>query len=215
MLTAEEARAALVAVRDERWRDGAARRVARLRRAHRQPASVLLGAEPPHRDIASRERFVRRVTEAGAYLDGLADDQRIALMTALHPGLGWVLARWWVDAQRQPYIHGWTRKAFRAPRHPEMTREARSQGLRQILERLGPYDRDVVWLAAWAPHVGREYGGYGPSFAQFYAGPLLAAAIDLRGPEADRLVATLVQIGNGEHPVGTMDRHVVVGSATS
>lgn len=154
---------------------------------------------------------MRRVTEAGAYLDGLADDQRIALMTALHPGLGWVLARWWVDAQRQPYIHGWTRKAFRAPRHPEMTREARSQGLRQILERLGPYDRDVVWLAAWAPHVGREYGGYGPSFAQFYAGPLLAAAIDLRGPEADRLVATLVQIGNGEHPVGTMDRHVVVG----
>lgn len=210
MLSAEEARAALLATRDEGWRAAASRRVARLPRADRRVARVFLEEEPAYRDVAYRTRFEQLVVDAAVHLDRLADDRRVALMTALHPGFGAALARWWIDAQRQPYISGWTRKAFRAPNHPEVTRTGRSRALHEMLERLGPYDRDEVWLAAWAPHVGLEHGGYAQSFAQVHAGPLLAAAIDQGGAEADRLAATLVEIGSGEHAVGTMDRHVIV-----
>ena len=210
-LTAEEARAALLAIRDEGWREAAGRRVVRLPRADRRAARTFLEKEPPYRDTAFRGRFEQLVADAGAYVDGLAADRRVGLMTALHPGFGTVLAQWWVDAQRQPYITGWTRKAFRAPQHPAITRSGRCRALRETLERLGPYDRDAAWLAAWAPHIGLEHGGYTSSFAQLHAGPLLAAAIDQGGPEAEEVAATLVEIGNGEHPFGVMDRHVIVG----
>lgn len=209
-LSAEEARAALLAIRDEGWRAAASRRVDRLPRADRRAARVFLEEEPVGYDRAFHARFQRLVAAAGADVDDLPADRRLGLMTALHPGCGTALARWWADARRQPYIGGWTRKAFRAPHHPAVTRTARCRALREMLVRLGPYDRDVVWLAAWAPHIGLEHGRDARPFAMLHAGPLLAAAIDQGGPEADQVVTTLVDIGNGEHAVGVMDRHVIV-----
>ena len=125
MLDAEEARTALVAIRDEHWKIAASWRVARLRRRHRPLAEVMLQDEPPYADAGARRRFTRWLDAAGTKIDGLAERERIAVLSALHPGLGVVIARWWVDAQRQPYTLGWGRRAFRAPHAPALTRPAR------------------------------------------------------------------------------------------
>ena len=211
MLDAEEARVRLQALRNERWQEDARKRIGALKRAHRSLAAVMLEEYPPYREDHARRDMERRLNAAGAVLDGLTDADRTAVMRALHPKLGQVLARWWVDAQKQPYIFGWTRKAFRAPNNPEITRRSRVEMLRTVMVRVGPYDGDATWLAAWAPYLGTEYGGYGMGFAPIFAGGLLAAAVDSGGDTGDSVLEALIQIGNGDHPIGVMDRHVIVG----
>jgi hypothetical protein len=211
VLDAEEARTRLVSIADPVWREAALRRVKKLRRAHRGLAVLLVPDGP--RDPREAAELRRGLRAAAVALDELDTDRRTAVMSALHPRLGPALARWWVDAQGQPYQQGWLRRAFRAPHDPELTRLARLDTLRQVLQRTGPYDRDAVWLAAWAPHLGREQHGGAPSLAQLFAGPVLAAAIDAGGRDGEEVFATLLAIGRGEHPVGVVDRHVVVGLA--
>ena len=134
-------------------------------------------------------------------------------MEAIHPGVGAVLAQWWIDAQSQPYTTGWTRMAFRVRGHPEVTREGRARGLRSMVQALGPYpDRDIAWVAAWAPFLGFDYGW--SSFSRFAIGDacgLLATAIDTGGEAGDAVFDTLVEVGNGEHGIGVMGRHVISG----
>ena len=133
-------------------------------------------------------------------------------MAALHPRVGPVLARWWVDAQAHPYTAGWSRMAFRAPGHPEISREARGRRLRLLLQALGPFDRDITWVAAWASYLGFEHSWTMHSaFAVGAAGELLAAAIDVGDDAGNTVFETLVEVGNGEHGIGVMGRYVIVG----
>jgi hypothetical protein len=211
MLTAEEARVRLDAIRDPQWREGAAARVRKLRRKLRPIAEPFVA--PPPTDQAWEVHQARQaaILRAGTALDAVSDSDRAAVFMALHEQLGPVLARWWVEARSQPYTAGWMRRAFRAPRAPAITVPVRSLCLARAVESMGPYDRDAVWLAAWAPHIGIGEGYGYEQFAHGIAGPLLAAAIDLGGPAGDGVLATLVEIVNGEHAIGVMGRHVIVG----
>ncbi|HEX7276867.1 MAG TPA: HEAT repeat domain-containing protein, partial [Acidimicrobiales bacterium] len=206
MLNAEEARARLEAIADAGWRAKADKRARKVHRRLRQVAAAVIAPDPVFTDNRSLTRHAERYVAVAAEIDSLSLPDRLELMTALHPLLGPALARWWVDAARQPYTVGWARKAFRAPRTPGLTRDRRIRTLRRIVEVVGPYPRDAAWLAAWAPHL--ETGIYGDHFD---AGPLLAAAIDGGGVEGQAVFDTLIAVGRGDHPVGMMGRHVIVG----
>ncbi|MEA2825904.1 MAG: hypothetical protein QOG43_343 [Actinomycetota bacterium] len=206
MLNGEEARARLEAVADADWRSKAERRVRKAHRRLRPTGTALLAPDPIFTDQRSVARHWERYVGVAAELDGLSPRDRVELMTALHPPLGAPLARWWAVAAGQPYSAGWVRKAFRAPGSPGLTRELRVRSLRRLLDVVGPYPRDATWLAAWAPHL--NPGPYGDLFDP---GPLLAAAIDEGGADGQAVFDTLTAVGRGEHPVGIMGRHVIVG----
>lgn len=204
MLTAEEGRARLEAIADKDWRDKAGARVRKIPRKLRPLAEAVLAPEPRYTNQEAYNQHRARMDAIAAEIDGLSAADRLAVMTALHPPTGAALARWWVDAVDQPYTEGWGRRAFRAPRNPEATRQVRMGNLRQAVVALGPYGGDAAWVAAWAPHV------VGPG-ARWDAGQLLAAAIDNGGPGGQAVFDTLVAIGRGDHPIGMMGRHVIVG----
>ena len=208
MLTAEEAAARLATLHDPAWRESAARRIAALPRPLREPATALLSAGPSSTDKEAVAAHRDRQLAAAATLDELSAADRGELLTALHPGLGLALARWWTDGQERPYMRGWARKAFRILGSPQVTRPVRLDELTQLLSLAGPYDADPAWLAIWGGYqlVPRQHWASG----QRVIGDLLAAAIDLGGPAADETLAALLEIGNGEHPTGAMGRHVIV-----
>lgn len=211
MLNAEEARARLGPMQGPAWRERAVVRVKKLPRELWPIADALLEPPPAATSCEDRRAHDAEVQRAGEALDGVDDRDRLALGVALHPKLGAAIARWWVDARSQPYTVGYTRRAFRAPRTPGITAPLRARQLAVLVDRLGPYDHDATWVAAWAPHIGTGLGYGYDDFAHSMAGPLLAAAIDLGGRGGDDTLATLLAIGNGEHAVGTMGRHVIVG----
>jgi hypothetical protein len=208
MLTSEEAAARLATLMSKDWREQAAWRVDVLPRPLREPGQALLSAEPSSADRAVIEAHRSRQLAAAAALDELSADERDRLLSALHPGLGPALARWWTDGQERPYRRGWTRKAFRVLGAPQVTRAARLDELVVLLRQTGPYPADPVWLAIWGAYplpADRSRG-----FAPALIGGLLASAIDLGGPVADETLQALLAIGNGEHPTGLMGRHVIV-----
>ena len=208
MLTAEEANARLATLQDPAWREPAARRIAALPRPLRDPAKILLSAGPSSTAPDEVATHRNRRLAAAATLDELSAQERSQLLSALHPGLGPALARWWSDGQERPYQRGWSRKGFRILGSPQVTRPVRLDELTQLLSLTGPYDADPVWLAIWGGYqlAPRHY----LMFGQKAIGDLLASAIDLGGQAADETLAALLEIGNGEHPTGRMGRHVII-----
>ena len=193
MLTAEEATARLATLHDPAWREPAARRAAGLPRPLREPAKALLSTGPSSSGHEAVEDHRERQLAAAATLDDLSADDRSRLLTALHPGLGAALARWWTDSQERPYQRGWSRKGFRVLGFPSLTRRVRLDELTQLLTLAGPYDADPVWLAIWG---GYQLGPrYYSMFGQKVIGDLLASAIGLGGPAGEETLATLLEIG--------------------
>ena len=207
MLSAEEGRARLEAVADPHWLEKAGARARKVQRLLRKPAAAILAPDPPY-SSEGYERHRQRLLELALELDRLPPNLRAELMTALHPGLGPALARWWLDAVDQPYTAGWGRRAFRAPRNPELTAEHRMDVLRRVVGAVGPYTGDASWLSTWAPYI--PVTSYGDGLADNDCGQLLAAAIDRGGPDGQAAFDTLTAIGRGEHPIGMMGRHVIV-----
>jgi hypothetical protein len=211
MLPPEEAERRLGTLRDPRWREKAAQRAAALPDAQRGIAEAILAAPPENYVFTGHgtyERFRDRKIAAGQELDALPDDQRAAVMNALHPGLGPALARWWTDARTRPYQRGWSRKAFRTTaRYPGLTVQTRALDLAWLADLAGPYDADPAWLAIWGGHlIAERHGRFATPGA---VGGLLAAAADLGGQVGDETFAVLLDIGNGEQPTGMMGRHVI------
>lgn len=208
MLTPEEAKARLATLADPRWRSATGKRIGALPSRLRKMAAPFVTSEQAATDMRLRHEESQQQLKAARELDKISAAQRAEVMGALHPGLGPSLARWWTDAQGRPYQRGWDRKAFRAPTAPSLTVEVRARALAQLISVLGPYDADPVWLAIWASHLEMS----GPRFAVDLAaiGGVLASAIDLGGRVADETLAALSEVGNGEHPVGLMGRHVIV-----
>jgi len=211
MLTTEEASARLDALRDENWRAAARRRVGGLRRGLRGTAEAFLAARPAGRGRAAYQMYLDEQEAAARRLDELPAEQRAAIMNALHPGLGPALTRWWTDAQARPYQRGWDRQAFRSARAPGLTVRGRGADLAELIERLGPFEADPVWLAGWGGHL----AGHVLSPSARTLGGVLASAIDLGGRCGEETLAALMDVGTGEHPVGIMGHHVIVGLLSS
>jgi Family of unknown function (DUF5724)/Domain of unknown function (DUF4132) len=145
------------------------------------------------RDDASR----RGDAEAARLLDDLSDGARRRTFTALHPGLGEVIALAWNDLRTDPYPVGFTRRAFRAPGNPEVSRPARVRWLRSLLS-LARYEQSLSWFAEWAGRL---------DYAQGELGRLFGVAIDHGDDEVfDLLRRTIL----GEHEVAMLGRHVPI-----
>jgi HEAT repeat protein len=209
VLSAEEAAARLASLRDPQWRVQAERRVRKLRRKLHDPARAFLAPRPEGYLPSAHRPYRERQLAAARQLDDLPDGQRASIMEALHPGIGPALSRWWVDAQSRPYQRHWDRRAFRAADAPGLTVEGRGTDLAALLELAGPFEADPVWLAGWAGHLTAAQRA--TSAVSLAVGAVLASAIDLGGPTGEETLATLVAVGSGEHPVGIMGRHVIVG----
>lgn len=208
MLDAEETRTRLAAIADDGWQKAAAKRIKKLPRSHRSIAEAFLTEPSRHQPEALRNESETKRREAGVALDGLSVEEREAVCSALHPKLGPALAAWWAAGRAQPYLVSWSRRAYRAPNSPSVTRKVRTERLHQAVLAVGPYDRDAAWLAAWGPAL--DPARYASPFSAWVIGPLLAAAIDRGGPEGDAVFDTLLQIADGEHPTAVMGRHVIV-----
>jgi hypothetical protein len=208
VLPAEEGRARLQSVRDEQWHAAATKRVRKLKRPLRPLAQPTIAPPQQGYDPEEHEKRQRELLSAAAGLDELKPAQLTAVMEAVHPELGSTLARWWVDARTQPYSSGWTRRAFRAPNHPALTQPARIELLAELAHGAGPYRHGPEWFAAWAPYFELTHL-HGPG--GFALGPVLAAAVDTGGATGEAVFETLIASGNGEHPIGGMGRHVIIG----
>jgi uncharacterized protein DUF5724/uncharacterized protein DUF4132 len=211
VLTPEEARRRLDSLRDPRWHKAALERAAKLPDAQRAIAEAILEAPPENyafRGHGTYERFRDQKIAAGRALDALPEDKRADVMNALHPGLGAALTRWWTDARARPYQRGWSRTAFRTTaRFPGLTVRERALDLTWLVDFAGPFDADPPWLAIWGGHlIASRHGRFLTAPA---VGGLLAAAIDLGGPQGDESFAALLEIAGGEHPTGMMGRHVI------
>ncbi len=150
----------------------------------------------------------KRLREAGCRLDQLPRKDRLKIFGAVAPRLADALDASWAFLRRTPYQVGYTRRAFRAPNHPEATATSRAAWVNQLLGLIGRFREDVPtapWLAAWAPHLETMPGGGG---AGEIAGRLLAAVIDAGGDEGNEVFETLCQSLRNEHPIGGMGRHV-------
>jgi Family of unknown function (DUF5724)/Domain of unknown function (DUF4132) len=121
-----------------------------------------------------------------------------------------VLDRWWIDARSRPYLRGWSRRGFRAVGSPELTVAARGTALGILVQALGPFPADPSWLAGWAGHIRPWFHMTADAEVQAF-GEVLASAIDVGGPTGDQTLETLIAVGRGEHPIGVMGRHVIVG----
>ncbi len=207
MLNAEEAAARLASLQDPQWRSRAKDRASRLPRKLREPARTFLAPRPASAGRTDLEQHHERMLAAARQLDGLPDGHRAKIMGALHPGLGPVLARWWVDTQGRPYGRRWDRKAFRTPHAPSLTAEPRAYELAALVGLLGPFEADPVWLAGWAAHLRMPNTVAQPPWRAI--GGVLASTIDLGGRCGEETLATLMAVANGEHPVGLMGRHVI------
>ncbi len=208
MLAAEEARASLLAVADEGWLDAAQGRVRKLKRNLRPLAEPVVTPAPVAWEPKAHEERRQKLWAAATRLDDLAPGQLSSVMEALHPRLGAALASWWVAAQAQPYGRGWRRRGFRAPGSPALSREQRTDDLVGLVAGAGPFSEPPEWFAAWAPHLNVT----GPTAPTAFAiGPVLAAAIDEGGAPGQETFETLVESANGDHSIGGMGRHVIVG----
>ena len=210
MLTAEEAGRQLASLGDRDWLARAQARADALPAGQREVAREFLVPVPDRFEgNESLDEFRRRQDIAAVRLDEMGDDDRAAVMGALHPRLAPQLARWWVDEQARPYQRGPDRWGFRAPGRPELTRYFRGTDLRALAALAGPFDADPAWLAAWGGYL---IAGTPPSWTSLpdALGSLLASAIDLGGEAGERALSTLIDVGNGADPVGVMGQHVIV-----
>src|SRR5262249_6007442 len=103
---------------------------------------------------------------------------------------------------------GYERKGFRAAGDLGVHKDRRENWLSSLINTLGGYDEDVVWAAAWAPHIGRGYNAD-------EIGILCAAAVNAGGPVGDQVFEILRDSGSNQHEIGQMGRHVTRGLMVS
>ncbi len=226
MLSAEEAQALLRQAQTADWQDQCLQAVGRDLSPDLRPIAYALVARDEDGVplvTGSQESYLtgsqesyhhyQEVVNRGyARLANLDPSERVAVFAVFTPAIATSVEAGWQLLARLPYQTGYGRKAFRL-RHggddggATATRQA---WLSALLNIAGPFrDKDVVWLAAWAPSIGgaHGYGGYAPQ----PLGLLCAAAIDEGGARGQEVFDVLVASARGEHPIGGMGRHVITG----
>lgn len=207
MLSAEQARERLEALRVTDWRERRVADLSGLPPHLREIGLALLDVEEEAQDQTSVEMFERiqrrwgTILKAAETLDEQSPADRVRLFQALFPHIGIYAAHAWELAKRLPYQTDQTRKAFRAPRTPVTSLQARASWLWSLLTTVEGYDQDIRWFAIWAPYLGWN--------APHTLGLLLAAAIETESEEGKEVFEILRASATGEHEIGAMGRHVI------
>lgn len=202
MLKIEDARAQLEKMENKEWFAQRLRAAESLPAELRETARTLVG--PSEDEPFSYLQAQKATRELAKGFKSMDDKGRLQCFETLAPGLGTVIERGWQMHDRLPYQGGYGRKPFRAPGHPEALITRRVKWLEDVLNIIGPYQKDITWFAAWAPFVARHR----PADT---LGVLLAAAIDGGGKEGEEVFQILCASGRNEHEIGGMGRHVTRG----
>jgi len=135
-------------------------------------------------------------------LEKLNSKNRLALFSALFPGIAPIVEETWNLFDRLPYQSGYQRRPFRNPK--QIIPESKLTWLQRLPHAVRGYEhQDTAWFASWASHL----GFWGPDAL----GYLFASAIDKGGKAGDEIFDILIASANSTHEVGVMGRHVVRG----
>lgn len=192
------------------------KRAQNLPPALRAAAFSLLGCDLDGKPFTSYRTSPGRVeaqAEAAALCDALTVPEREQLFCAFFPKLGAAMARWW-SPEISPLHHvGWNPRPFRLLYNTETSRPGRLQQLQSLLSDsphfgVGRYcEQDPIWFATYAPYLGSENSR---ALIGDRIGAILSTAIDRSDPSLGNAIQdVLLYSARGEHPVGTMGRHVV------
>jgi len=199
MLNPEQARTELKKFANAAWVEHRVSAVAHLPEAVRPTARTLLGDEAPCvHNLFTLGQLGQQVVETFSGMNAAARQQ---FFGTLFPGLGPAVERGWQLFDRLPYQIDCDRKPFRAPNRPEALLARRIAWITHLLPAVGPYEQNVPWLAAWAPHLSHYMSADA-------LGLLFAAVMDAGGAEGDEVFAILCASAKGEHAIGAMGRHV-------
>ncbi len=188
-LPKEEAAARLASLRDEDWQKKLETRLGFLGTRLRAPAEdVFHPSQHWHHRVEDNPPAALLVT--------MSPKERLTVFDAAAPGKAAALERMWNFHDTLPYQWGWNRRPFRAPGRPEISVRRRTTALRRSIADLVSFDQPISWFAAWGGYLQSDFG------------TLLAAEID-HGPEGDKVLETLLDIVNGAHPIGMIDRSAI------
>lgn len=155
-------------------------------------------------------RFVNDAqATAAADFGRLSQTERIKLLQVSFPRMAADVERTSTALRKGPYQSGWKVKAFRAPRHPDLTLNAQQSWMLGMLGLAETYREemlDPIWLAQWAPYLKRGWMSWQADIAT-----LLATVMDTGGPTGDAVFEILRQSLTNEHEIGSMGTHVVRG----
>ncbi|NOX58914.1 MAG: DUF4132 domain-containing protein [Planctomycetes bacterium] len=201
-----EANLHIRSLREPKWLD---KRLNKLARWPGKKRTLLRGLFTDPEGWENDRAFRQRLDKVVKYFAGLSVKTRQELWRGLFPKLGPHLERAWLGAGQGPYEFGYLSYPFRAPNRKETVDKCRAQFFLAICEVLYGHDRDVEWLAIWAPHLpiyGRD---------AHVVGRLLGAVLCGGGTDAQAVRSVLVDSINGEHEVGQMGWHVVTALLNS
>ncbi|MCC6821055.1 MAG: DUF4132 domain-containing protein [Verrucomicrobia subdivision 3 bacterium] len=196
-LPIKDIRDRLRACQDKEWQPKLFSTMDRVPAHLRLNACALLGVDATGREIPTEQ--LKPDFEQAQALASLPVADRTALFEGLFPSKGAVVEAGWQLMRQLPYRAGF---AWRSPNH-----EAPGLGLRQewltrttaLLAVFG--NRPLPWFAAWHGHaLGLDTD---------CLGVLLAAAMDLGGPESDELVVTVQRIAEGQDEIGRMTHDLI------
>ena len=156
--------------------------------------------EPVLRYQGRNPEVERKQTEALWQLEVMTSQARRQIFSLFLPNLADYPEQAWQFLKTLPYQHGYNRKAFRASQ-PHTSFWKRINWFRQLLRLIGGYDKDLLWLAQYAPYINSGWG------ADTLA-PVFAVAIDSGDALGNEVFDILVASAKGEHEIGTMGRHI-------
>lgn len=197
MLTPEQAGEQLKKYAVGSGKQGCLKRLAGFRAPIRDAAETILKSNE------QASYYWGNVEDAGnrlaLALDQASASERRKFFSAMFPAIDRHVERAWERTFQQPYEFGFSRRGFRAPTEMKVTSPRRGALLVQLFDALPDYEQDIVWLAAWAPHI-----QYQPAYSD-----VLAAAIDAGDAEGNQVFDVLTQVAAGTHEVGIMGNHVI------
>ncbi|MGC3972725.1 MAG: hypothetical protein QM775_36905 [Pirellulales bacterium] len=206
MLKPEQAKAELAKWRltddVDRIRDG----IATLPEHRQAPARHMLGIDDGENEqLEWRERQQRRKAATLAWGRTTPED-RAGLFRLISPALAPHLEQAWQLVTTTPYTRGYERKAFRAPRQPELCQEKQMYWLENMADVAKRYPPEILtprWFATWAAHLREGYTG-----SEAEIGVFLAAVLNQETAEADEVFEILRQSLTNQHEIGRTGRHV-------
>lgn len=154
-------------------------------------------------DDKKREAAQKKQRELHTKFDKLSAADRKKIFAVLAPDIPESLEAAWQLLKSLPYQVGYTRKAFRAPNHGEVTLPGRVQWLRSFAEETAEYRTEALtlpWLARWAHHAFR--------YRTECIVPILIAAMN-SGKSGDEVFDILYRSVTREDPIGIMSSHVI------
>jgi predicted DNA-binding WGR domain protein len=151
-----------------------------------------------------REAALKKKRELQGQFDTLSIGDRKRILSGVAPSIAEHLEEAWQWLKSVPYMVGYIRKAFRAPKDPEVTLQGRIEWLNSFAEAIEDYQQDVItlaWLAQWAQHAF--------TYNAECVVPVLISAMNKGGKQGDEVFDILYKTVTREHPIGVMGDHVI------